>query len=186
MAQVLIPIADGSEDIEAVTMIDVLRRAGAEVTVASVADGGRLDVTCARGTRVTADTHIDACAEDQWDLVVLPGGLPGAEHLRDCAQLITIVRRQKQAGRLFGAICAAPQVALAHHGLLDDRTATGHPGFRDKLPKASAERVVRDGNCLTSQAPGTALEYSLALVEALFGTDLRNEVAAPMAVAASA
>lgn len=185
MARVLIPIADGSEDIETVTMIDVLRRAGAEVTVASVADGGRFDVTCARNTRITADAHIDTCADTDWDLVVLPGGLPGAENLRDCPPLIAIVRRQKKAGKLYGAICAAPQVALAYHGLLDDRRATGHPGFRDKLPMASAERVVRDGNCLTSQAPGTALEYSLALVEALFGADKRDEVAGPMVVAAA-
>lgn len=177
---VLIPIADGSEDIESVTLIDVLRRAGAAVTVAAVGD--ELTITAARGTRITADEKLDAVIEHDYDLIVLPGGLAGAEALRDCTPLIERLRRQKSEGRLYGAICASPGVALAPHGLLDDVTATGHPGFQDTLPHQDrvTERVVRDGPCLTSQGPGTALEYALALVDALYGTEKRDAVAAPM------
>lgn len=177
---VLIPVANGSEDIESVTLIDVLRRAGAQVTVASV--GPEREITAARQTRIVADAMLEQVVDREWDLIVLPGGLPGAEALRDTPALIERLRRQRDTGALYGAICASPGVALAPHGLLDGVAATGHPGFQDSLPDRSrvSERVVRDGNCLTSQGPGTALEYGLALVEALFGADKRNEVAAPM------
>lgn len=177
---VLIPVADGSEDIESVTLIDVLRRAEADVTVASIADSAT--ITAARGTRITADAQLDDVIDQDYDLIVLPGGRGGAEALRDCAPLIERLKQQKKAGKLYGAICASPGVALAPHGLLDDVAATGHPAFQDPLPNQDQvqERVVRDGQCLTSQGPGTALEYSLALVEALFGTEKREAVAAPM------
>lgn len=177
---VLIPVADGSEDIEAVTLIDVLRRAGAEVTVASVTP--EREITAARRTRMVTDALLPDVLERDWDLIVLPGGLPGAEALRDCPALIERLHRQRRQGCLYGAICASPGVALAPHGLLDGVAATGHPGFREPLPDQSRvnERVVRDGHCLTSQGPGTALEYALALVEALYGKGKRDEVAAPM------
>lgn len=177
---VLIPIADGSEDTESVTLIDVLRRAEADVTVAAIGDSAT--ITAARGTRITADARLDEVLGRDYDLIVLPGGRGGAEALRDCAPLIQRLKQQKDAGKLYGAICASPGVALAPHGLLDDVAATGHPAFQDPLPHQDRvqERVVRDGTCLTSQGPGTALEYSLALVEALFGADKREAVAAPM------
>lgn len=180
--KVLVPVADGSEDIETVTLVDVLRRAGADVTLASVAPDNRLEITASRGIRMIADRPINECLQHEWDLVVLPGGMPGAENLRDCPVLVELLQQQKQAGRLYGAICAAPQVVLAHHGLLNDCEATGHPGFRNSIPQASNARVVRDGICMTSQAPGTALEFALALVEALFGREKRDEVAGPMVV----
>ena len=177
---VLIPIADGSEDIESVTLIDVLRRAEADVTVAAI--GADATITAARGTRITADAQLDEVINQDYDLIVLPGGRGGAETMRDCAPLIERLKQQKHADKLYGAICASPGVALAPHGLLDNVAATGHPGFQDPLPHQDriAERVVLDENCLTSQGPGTALEYSLALVEALFGADKRETVAGPM------
>jgi 4-methyl-5(b-hydroxyethyl)-thiazole monophosphate biosynthesis len=179
-ASVLIPVADGSEDIESVTLIDVLRRAEADVTVAAIGDS--TTITAARQTRITADAQLADVLDRNFDLIVLPGGRGGAEAMRDCAPLIERLRRQKDAGKLYGAICASPGVALAPHGLLDDVAATGHPGFQDPLPNQQRvqERVVRDGNCLTSQGPGTALEYALALVEALFGAEKREQVSAPM------
>lgn len=180
--RVLIPVADGSEDIETVTLIDVLRRADAEVCVASVAEQGRLQITAARGTRITADCHIETCADDDWDLIAVPGGMPGAERLRDCPTLTQLLQRQAAAERAFAAICAAPQVVLAHHGLLEGYSATGHPAFREQLPHPSDEAVVVDRHCYTSQAPGTALAFALRLVEALFGRDQRDRVAAPMVV----
>ena len=180
---VLVPIADGSEEIEAVTIIDVLRRAGAAVCVASCADAGRLQITASRGVVLVADSAIEHCLDNEYDLIAVPGGMPGAENLRDCPALVAMLRKQKAAGRRYGAICAAPQVVLAHHGLLDDKQATGHPAFQDKLPQPLRdERVVVDGNCITSQAPGTALAFALALVEQLYGPQMRQQVAAPMVV----
>ena len=113
---VLVPVADGTEELEAVAIIDVLRRAGATVTVASVT--GARQITASRGVVIVADALIEACLEMEFDLVVLPGGIPGAEHLRDSAELIGILRRQRDKDRLYGAICASPAVVLEHHGLL--------------------------------------------------------------------
>lgn len=104
--RVLVPIADGSEEIETACLTDTLTRFGAQVTVASVAPAGRLVCRMSRGLRVEADCVIDACRGQEWDLVVLPGGMPGAEHLRDSEALVTILREQRQAGRLYGAVCA--------------------------------------------------------------------------------
>jgi 4-methyl-5(b-hydroxyethyl)-thiazole monophosphate biosynthesis len=180
-AKVLVPIADGTEEIEAVTIIDVLRRAEAEVTVASVND---LQITASRGVKIVADCLIDACKDRAFDLIALPGGIPGAEHLRDNATLKTLLLNQKAAGRLFGAICAAPAVVLETHGLLEQRQATCHPGFVEKLRDRSAveSRVVVAGNCVTSRGPGTAMEFSLKLVELLFGEERMKTVAAPMVI----
>lgn len=178
---VLVPIADGTEEIEAVTIIDVLRRADAQVTVASV---GPLQVTASRGVKIVADCLIDDCINQMFDLVVLPGGIPGAEHLRDSATLKEILVRQQAAGGLYGAICAAPVVVLETHGLLENRKATCHPGFVEGLHDTSAvaSRVVVDGNCVTSRGPGTAMAFSLKLVELLFGKEKMEAVAAPMVI----
>ncbi|MBA55924.1 MAG: DJ-1 family protein [Pseudomonadales bacterium] len=176
----LVPIAEGSEDIETVCIIDVLRRAGVEVTVASAMGTESLEITAARKTRIVADTHINQCLDQTYDLIALPGGLPGAEHLRDCAALIELLSLQKSSGRWFAAICASPAVVFASHRLESDVATTAHPGFTNKLTRFRDARVVVDKNCITSQGPGTALEFSLALVEALLGPEKRTEVAAPM------
>jgi 4-methyl-5(b-hydroxyethyl)-thiazole monophosphate biosynthesis len=177
--KVLVPIADGVEEIEAVCIIDVLRRAGAEVTVAAV---DNLEVTAARGVRLVADWRLADCAAERFDLIALPGGLPGAEHLRDCAVLTALLRDQAQQNRLYAAICAAPAVVLQHHGLLASRRATCHPALADRLDPAAdpGARVVVDGNCVTSQGPGTALEFALELVARLFGPERAEAVAGPM------
>jgi len=176
--KVLIPIADGTEEIEAVSMIDVLRRAGASVTVASV---DQLQITASRGVKLVADRLIGDC-KDTYDLVVLPGGVQGAEHLRDSEELQVILRRQKEQGRLYGAICASPAVVLQHHGFLDRRRATCHPQFVHQLENSKAidSRVVVDGTCVTSRGPGTALEFAIKLVELLYGEEKAKEVAEPM------
>lgn len=179
---VLVPIADGSEEIEAVCTIDTLRRSGAQVTVASVMD--RLEITASRGLKLVADKLIGACINETFDAIALPGGLPGAEHLRDCEELIAMLKQQRQTGRIYAAICASPVVALQHHGLLADKKATCHPGFADKLhnPEAVEQRVVVDGNCVTSRGPGTAIEFALKLIELLFDADKAQKVAQPMLV----
>lgn len=173
----LVAIADGIEELEAVTIIDVLRRAGVQVTVASV---GSLQISASRAVKLTADRTINDCLEKEFDLIALPGGLPGAEHLRDCEPLVEMLGRQKAAGRLIAAICASPAVVLAHHGLLDDCKATCYPSMAEKLPRRAEGRVVADGNCMTSQGPGTALEFALALAERLCGKDRADEVASAM------
>ena len=182
-SQVLVPIADGSEEIEAVCIIDVLRRAGAEVTVASV-DG--LQVTASRGVKLVADALIADCAGHEYALIALPGGMPGAEHLRDSAALERLLRRQAQAGRLYAAICASPVVVLQHHGLLAGRRATCHPAFADQLANDESidERVVVDGPCVTSRGPGTAIEFALQLVEQLCGPEQARQVGEHMLVRA--
>jgi 4-methyl-5(b-hydroxyethyl)-thiazole monophosphate biosynthesis len=176
---VLVPIADGTEEIEAVTIIDVLRRAGAEVVVASV---DALEIVASRGVKIVADCLIGECRARPFDLVVLPGGMPGAEHLRDSEPLKRILMAQNASGRLFAAICAAPAVVLEPHGLLQDRRATCHPGHIHKLsdPTSAQARVVVDGHCITSQGPGTALAFALKLVELLFGAEKAADVAGPM------
>ncbi len=172
----LIPVANGTEDIEAVTLIDVLRRAGFSVIVASV--GSAREVTCANGTRIVADTlHADVAGRS-FGLIALPGGMPGAEHLRDTPALIAQLRAQDARGALFGAICASPGVVLGTHGLIGARRATAYPGFEGLLPAGSFvdQRVVRDGHLVTSRGPGTALEFALALVEALGHADLAAQL----------
>jgi 4-methyl-5(b-hydroxyethyl)-thiazole monophosphate biosynthesis len=179
--KVLVPIADGTEEIEAVCIIDVLRRAGASVTVASV---NELQVTASRGVKLVADKLITDCVDETYELVVLPGGMPGAEHLRDSKELETILRNQKQEERLYGAICASPAVVLQHHGLLDQCRATCHPNFVGELKNTDLveSRVAVDGTCVTSRGPGTALEFALKLVEMLYGEEKAQEVAAPMVI----
>lgn len=178
---VLVPVADGTEEIEAVTIIDVLRRAGAEVTVASVGD---LQITASRGVKLMADARIVDCLDKTYDLVVLPGGIPGAEHLRDSENLKQILLHQQSRGRLFGAICAAPAVVLETHGLLQGRAATCHPNFAQRLSDTSAIQsdVVFDQGCVTSRGPGTAMAFSLKLVELLFGKKKMEAVAKPMVI----
>ena len=179
---VLVPIADGSEEVEAVSIIDVLRRAGAAVTVASV---GEKQITGSHGIKLVADKLIADCLEAEYDLIALPGGLPGADNLRDSEELERLLKVQKEEGRYYAAICASPAVVLQHHGLLASRRATCHPFFVEQLQPNDAieSRVVVDGTCITSRAPGTALEFALKLVEILYGTKKAEEVAAPMLAA---
>lgn len=176
----LIPIADGTEELEAVAIIDTLRRGGVQVTVASVMP--ELQVTASRQVKLVADTLIGECVNATYDLIALPGGLPGAEHLRDSAPLVGMLTRQKAEGRLYGAICASPAVALSPHGLLHGLKATCYPGFEEKFTDAEAvdARVVVDGTCITSQGPGTAIEFALKLLEVLFDADKAAQVGAPM------
>lgn len=183
---VLVAIANSSEEIEAVVAIDVLRRAGARVVVASVEDGR--EVTCSRGVVLVADKLIGECADELFDAIVLPGGMPGAERLRDSVALTELLKKQGHRENAWtAAICAAPAVVLASQGMLDGKRATCHPNFVSKLPDQSeAEgRVVIDGLTLTSRGPGTAFEFALQLVEKLFGREKMQQVAAPMVVHSS-
>lgn len=178
----LISISDGVEDLECVTLIDVLRRAEIEVVVASIES--RRMITCARGTRLTADTMLVDVLAQPFDLIVLPGGMPGAQRLAESEPLAERVREQAKAGKLFAAICAAPAVALQQYGVLKQRRMTCYPTFSDRLSGCVFvdQPVVVDGNCITSQGPGTALEFALTLVEQLAGRAMRRQVAEAMLV----
>ncbi|MDG1082227.1 MAG: DJ-1/PfpI family protein [Porticoccaceae bacterium] len=179
----LIPIAEGSEEIELVTIVDVLRRAGVEVTVASANSGEKLQICASRGTHIVADAMLDDCANKHYDLIAVPGGLPGSEHLAKHAVLDVLLRDQAAQDKLFAGICAAPALVLATKGLLLDKAVTCHPSFQKSLEAKEvdgAARVVVDGKCITSQGPGTALDFALELVEQLCGIVKREEVGAPM------
>lgn len=181
MTSVLVPIANGSEEMEVVIVADVLRRAGAEVLIASTED--RLLVTASRGTQLVADLSIEEAENLRFDLVVVPGGIPGAERLRDNHPLRRMLHAQQRAGRKYAAICAAPVVVLQSHGLLSG-PATCHPAFAEQLADKSAveQAVVVNGNCTTSRAPGTAFAFALELVRQLYGADKAGELAAQMLV----
>ena len=180
--QVLIPIANGSEDIETVALIDVLRRAEANVTVASA--GEDLIVTASRGTKILADISLADCEGKEWDLIALPGGMPGAKNLSENIFLVELLKIQKEKGRLYAAICASPAIVLQHHGLLVGRKVCCYPAFREMIPSeqlASLEdRVVVDGNCVTSISPATAIEFALKLVELLSGKELSDKISKSM------
>ena len=176
MACVLVPLAQGCEELEAVTIIDLLRRAGIRVITAGLAPGL---VTASRGTQLMPDTTLDAALLEDYDMDVLPGGMPGAQHLKDDARVIALVQKMAAAGRYTAAICAAPTV-LAAAGVLSGKTATGYPGFLEKMNlndvTLSTEAVVRDGKVITSRGPGTAMDFALSLVEILAGPETRQQV----------
>lgn len=180
----LVPLAEGFEEMEAVIIVDVLRRGGIEVELAGLSGSG--PVVGSRGVTVHASHDLAGCWERDFDAVVLPGGMGGALAMRDDERVLAAIRRHAEARQLVAAVCAAPLV-LERAGLLEGRSATAHPSVRDELTRAgvavSSERVVRDGDVLTSQGPGTAMEFALTVVEALVGGEVRGEIADAMCTA---
>ena len=180
MARVLVPLAEGCEELEAVTVIDLLRRAGVEVVTAGLEPG---PVRCSRGVVLVPDTTLDEAMGADYDMVVLPGGGPGTERLDADPRVREVLRRHAERGRWTAAICAAPKV-LAHAGLLDGRRATSYPGCLDpaSVPGLRYEEapVVRDGRVVTSRGPGTAMDFALELIELLEGRAKREEVEAAL------
>ncbi len=176
MKRVLVPLAPGFEEIEAVTIIDILRRAEVTVVVAGTVPG---PITGSRGVVVVPDTTLDAVSEPPFDMVVLPGGGPGTDNLRRDPRIAALVKAQTERGGYVAAICAAPTV-LGDAGLLAGRRATSYPAYRSQLPGADyrTDRVVVDGKLITSRSPGTALEFALTLVEHLAGPEASHRIAA--------
>jgi len=171
---VLVVLADGFEEIEAVTPIDLLRRAGAEVTVAALGDG--IHITGRSGLTLHADATLSAVLGAEFDCVVLPGG-PGVSRLRKESQVLDLVRSQDGRGGWIAAICAAP-VVLMEAGILAGRRYTAHFSVSAELPGALRdERVVVDGRLITSRGAGTSLEFGLSLVEQLFSRESSSEIA---------
>ena len=178
MKRVLVPLAEGFEEIEAVTIIDVLRRAGVRVDVASLGDKR---VTGSHGIAVEADMSLDDARAADYDLMALPGGMPGTLHLRQDPRVLRLVREMESSDKPLAAVCAAPSV-LAEAGVLEGRRATVHPSAASFLAGAKIEdaRVVRDGKIVTGKAAGTALEFAFALVEALLGPQAVEETTRSM------
>ena len=176
---VCVLIADGSEEMEAVITVDVLRRAGIGVFLAGVGES-RL-VTTSRGLRIAPDGAWDPAEASRFDALVIPGGIGGTQAMRGDATVKQAVREFLLAGKIVAALCAGPTV-LHEAGVLGGKTFTSHPNSREELPagKWVDKPVVRDGNILTSQAPGTAFAFALALVEALDSPETARKVAAGM------
>lgn len=180
--RILVPLAEGFEEIEAVTIVDVLRRAGLEVVVAGL---GGTSVRGSHGITVEADTRLADVDAAGFDMLVLPGGMPGTTHLMEDERVLAAVRTLHGAGRHTAAICAAPMV-LAAAGVVSGVPVTSHPSVRDRLGDADVRdepRVVRSGRVLTSQGAGTAMEFALELVAELCGRAKADELGAAMIVA---
>jgi 4-methyl-5(b-hydroxyethyl)-thiazole monophosphate biosynthesis len=175
--QILVPIANGTEEMEATMIIDVLRRAKTNVVVASLED--KLEIVASRKVKMVADVLLDEAVKQQYDLILLPGGLGGAEAYSKSDKLMGLIKKQAESNKLYGAICASPAIALEPHGLLKGKKATSYPAMWNKLADQSEcnNRVVVDGNLITSQGPGTSIEFSLATVEKLFGREKALELA---------
>ena len=180
MSRVLIPLADGCEELEAVTLIDLLRRADIEVVTAGLGDGV---VTASHGTRLVPDMTLDEAMGGSYDMVVLPGGLPGADHLDADPRVHELLQTQMNQDRAVAAICAAPKV-LANGHVLDGRRATCYPGCVDAEKYGevafTGAPVEIDGPVITSRGPGTALDFALILIETLKGPGPRAEVEAAL------
>jgi len=176
MNKVLVPLAPGFEEIEAITVIDILRRAGVEVVVAGTQPG---PIGASRKTRHIPDCTLDDIRAEDFDMLVLPGGQPGTTNLRNDPRIKKIIETLQAKSRRITAICAAPSI-LSAYGVLKGRAATSHPSVRAEVAagagEVSDERVVIDGPIVTSQAAGTAMEFAFALVEILCGADKAVEV----------
>lgn len=178
---VLIPVANGSESLEVVSLVNVLRRADIEVCVASIEDDLRLQGT--RGIDFMADSKLAQVSAQSFDAIILPGGEQGSRALGGCSPLIERLTQQRIEHRWYGAICAAPALALSPNGLLDGKQATCHPVFREALLHFVDQAIVIDGHCMTSQGAGTALPFALAWVEQLAGAEMRAAVSQGMCLA---
>lgn len=176
MTHVLVPLAQGCEELEAITITDLLVRAGIKVTTCGLDDQ---PVKASRGATIIPDTSIDKLLDTEFDLIALPGGLPGADHLRDNKYLQSLIKKQVSENKYVAAICAAPK-ALAQAGALEGKTATAYPGVLAALENNSimiSENAVEiDGNVVTSRGPGTAMDFTLSLIELLEGREKRDEV----------
>jgi len=176
MSHVLVPLATGCEELEAITIIDLLVRADIKVTSCGLDEN---PVTASRGTVIIPTTSIDKILDKRFDMIVLPGGLPGADHLRDDDRVQALLKRHAADNHYIAAICAAPK-ALAQAGLLNNKKATSYPGVLEALSDDSitiTTNVVEiDEKIITSRGPGTAMDFALTLIETLAGKSKRDEV----------
>ncbi len=178
--RVLVPLAEGFEEIEAVTIIDVLRRGEIEVVTAGL--GGK-SVRGAHDIILDADVELGEVVESDFNAVVLPGGMPGSANLRDNSRIISIIQAINRRKGTVAALCAAP-IVLAEAGLLEERKVTCFPGFEKELPGADChgEPVMEDGNIITGRGPGCAIPFALKLVEVISGKESADRLKNSMQV----
>ncbi|MCS7278035.1 MAG: DJ-1/PfpI family protein [Aquificaceae bacterium] len=178
MPKVAILLAEGFEELEAVAPIDALRRAGVEVVIAGLTPD---PVASARNVKIVPDTTIEELKPEELDMVILPGGAGGVEKLKQDPRVEALIKAMQEKKKLIGAICAAP-TALAKFGVLQGKKATVYPSLVEEIKPATYvdQPVVEDENIVTSQGPGTALEFGLKLVERLVGKEKAREVARRM------
>ncbi len=174
MKKVLVPLAEGFEEIEAITIVDLLRRAGANVTLAALE---KRNVMGSHDLKVIADTVLEEVKNENWDLIVLPGGVPGAPNLMEDARIIKLLKDQAAANKTSAAICAAPAV-LEKAGLTSDKEVTSHPAWADRMTTAvhTGARVQSADLLITGQAAGSAMEFAFKLIETLYGPEKVAEV----------
>ena len=177
MKTVLVPLAQGCEELEATTIIDLLRRADIQVVAAGLDDQ---PVRASRGMTIVPDMSLRRALEaEEFDMVVLPGGQPGSDNLNNDSRIHDLLRKTIKQGKVVAAICAAP-IVLAKAGLLDGKKATSYPGCIDQMGvpglKYTGGLVERDGQVVTARGPGAAMDFALALIEILEGADRRNKV----------
>lgn len=175
MKQAVMFFAEGFEEVEALMTVDLLRRGGVEVQLASITK--EMTVCGSHGIRVGMDTTLDELETDQMDAVLIPGGMPGTRNLEANEEVCQILKEADQAGKIVGAICAAPSV-LGKCGILDGKRATCYPGFEEQLGGACFvdEMVVADGNVVTSRGLGTSMEFGFWLLELLVSREKAEEV----------
>ncbi|HCI52086.1 MAG TPA: DJ-1 family protein [Gallionella sp.] len=176
MKTALVLFAAGSEELETVSIVNLMRRAGIPVTLAGLTSGA---LAGSRGISLLPDTTLDAVLHDHFDLIVLPGGQPGTRHLMADARVLQLIKQMASQDKFVAAICAAPMV-LAAAGLLDGKRATCYPTCLNDYPNVlvQASAIVEDGKLITSRGPGTAMDFALLLVERLAGKLKRDEVEA--------
>jgi len=181
MNKILLFLAPGFEEIEAISIIDVLRRAQLDVTSVSIA--GDLSVTGAHGITVEADTLLPDITISEAGMIILPGGMPGTKNLNVHEGLKTAIKKFAQDGKPIAAICAAPMI-LGQLGILDGKSATCYPGNEQFLTGAKIQKmdIVRDGKIITGNGPGSAIKFALEIVSMLSGDDLAKEIASGMMI----
>lgn len=179
MAKVAVLLATGFEEIEALTPIDLLRRAGNQVVSLEV-DTGETSLVGARGIAVIPDNKLTAVLDEEWDCVVVPGGMPGSSHVAKSKIAIDFIYNMFDSGKLCAAICAAPAYVFSKANILDGKRYTCYPGSEEVSLHSGGifceNRVVIDENLITSRGPGTAIEFSLAIIEALNGADVATKI----------
>ena len=177
MKKVGIFMADGCEEIEGLTVVDIVRRAKLEMTTISITD--KKEVTSSHNVTFLTDALASEVDFDGFDAIVLPGGMPGTNYLRDHEGLAELLKKQYEAGKWVAAICAAPSV-FGGLGFLKDRKATSYPGCLDGISvgEYTEEPVAVDGNVVTSRGVGTAIAFALKLIEVLISKEKADEIAA--------